>query len=103
LPRSVVDYRGHFGLDIWFICYSYTQLVSTSNYNGLTELHTANIAVPTAHTTSCFHSLTFKWFLNCDWLFSSQTPVHNWLCRPSCLPYNSRARPARATPFILIC
>jgi hypothetical protein len=37
-----------------------------------------------------------------NWLFSSQTPIQDWLGCPSCLPYNSSTRPAQTTPFILI-
>jgi hypothetical protein len=97
LSRSMGDGRKSFGLDIAFIYYSYTQLVSTNNYNSFTELRTPNITGPMAHITSCFHSLTS------GWLFSSQPPIQNWLGRPSCLPYNSSARPSRTTSFILLC
>jgi hypothetical protein len=38
---------------------------------------------------------------NC--LFSSQTPVQNWLGCSSCLPHNSSARTTQTTPFILVC
>jgi hypothetical protein len=32
-----------------------------------------------------------------------QAPADNWLCCPNFLPYNSSARPAQTTSFILVC
>jgi hypothetical protein len=40
-----------FGLVIGFI--DHLQVVTISNYNSLTELHTQNITVTTAHIKSC--------------------------------------------------
>jgi hypothetical protein len=36
-------------------------------------------------------------------VLSSQTPVQNPLGCPSCIPYNSSARPSQTTAFILVC
>jgi hypothetical protein len=48
-------------LDGFWIGYSNTRLVTTRNYNGLTELHTPNITVTTAHIKSSLCSLDVFW------------------------------------------
>jgi hypothetical protein len=65
------DYRRGFDLGIEFIDHLCTQLLRTSNYNSLTELHTTSFTVSTAHIKYFLHSLTF------NWLFL-QTPVQNY-------------------------
>jgi hypothetical protein len=84
LQRCIVwsDYRRGFGLDIRFIDNLHTQLVSTNNYNSLTELHTSNITVPTAHIKSCLHRSTFNWLLTVTDPFL-QTTVQTASARPA--------------------
>jgi hypothetical protein len=53
------DSRRGFGLDIAFI--DHLLIVTTSNYNSLTGLHTPNITRTTEQTKSSLHSLTFNW------------------------------------------
>jgi hypothetical protein len=103
LWASTACYRDSFTFTfIGFTDYLDTQFVSTRIYNGLTELHTPAIIVPTAHIKSCLHSLTFNCPFNCDWLFSSDSRTElTWLPQFSSL-YSS-ARPAQRAPFILVC
>jgi hypothetical protein len=48
-------------MDIGFI--DHLRIVTASNYYSLTELHTPNITVTTAHIKSSLRSLTFNWAL----------------------------------------
>jgi hypothetical protein len=53
-----VTQRG-FGFDIGFI--DNLQIVTTSNYNSLMELHTLNITITTEHIKSSQSSLVISW------------------------------------------
>jgi hypothetical protein len=77
---------GGFGLDIGFTDHLHMQLVSRTNYNTLTESHTSNIAVPTAHTKFCLQNSTFNWlstasnsFLHTPLQISSTRPAQTTL------------------------
>jgi hypothetical protein len=48
------------GLDWWFDLLT-TQLITTSNYNSLTGLHTLQIPVTAAHKKSSMSSLVVSW------------------------------------------
>jgi hypothetical protein len=53
------DSRRGFILNIGFI--DHLRIVTTSNYNSLTELHTPNITVTTAHTKFSKSLLVVSW------------------------------------------
>jgi hypothetical protein len=53
------DYRRGIGLVIGFI--DHLRIVTTSNYNSLTELRTPNITVTTAHIKYSLSSLDVSW------------------------------------------
>jgi hypothetical protein len=106
-----VSWQG-FGLDIGFIDHLYTRLGTTSNYGAIANLHNSLITAPAKPSPACcvftscslvtasnsgdFFSFRAQVLSECrlpsNWLFSSQPPVQNWLGRPSCLSYNSKAR-----------
>jgi hypothetical protein len=67
-----------FRLNIAFT--DHLRIVTTSNYDSLTELHTPSITVTTAHIKSSLHSLTFQ-------LTSSQADRH--FTPTSCSPLHS--------------
>jgi hypothetical protein len=124
LSRICVWLSTGFWIGYWIYWHSYTRLGTTSNYSALADLHTLQIT--TAHAkpvpgccvftshflVSASSSGDFSaqvlsgWRLPSNYLFSSSENrtelTFNWLGCPSCLPYNSLARLAQTTPFILV-
>jgi hypothetical protein len=70
-------FRRGFGLDIEFI--DHLLIVTTSDYNSLTELYTPNITVNTAHIRSSLHILTINWTLTSLWESESESELlYDW-------------------------
>jgi hypothetical protein len=61
------DARRGFGLEIAFI--HHLQVVTTNKYNSLTELHTQNITVTTAHIKSVAVSISRSLITAPKWLY----------------------------------
>jgi hypothetical protein len=59
MSQNVLSRVRGFGLYIGFI--DHLQVISRNNYNSLTELHTPNITVTTAHIKFSQSSLVVSW------------------------------------------
>jgi hypothetical protein len=114
------DCRRGFGLGIGFTDHLYTRFGTTNSYSAIANIQTLQIArahskflpaccvftslcLVTSSNSGDSSASALRSSLNgCSLptkLFSSQTPVQNWLGYPSFLLYNSSARPAQTTSF----
>jgi hypothetical protein len=118
------DYRRHFALNIGFIDHLYTRLGTTSDYSATTSFHNSQIttaaccvfsirSLVTASNSEDSSASALKASLNggshpnlfqlLQLTLFFRLPLKNSLGCLNCLPYNSSARPAQTTPFILVC
>jgi hypothetical protein len=99
----------NYGWDIGFIDHLYTRLKTTNNYSANVNLHNSQITTAWSKSFPVYCVFTSRSLatasnngdssassaqalperrLHSNCLFSSQTPLQNWLGCPNCPPYN---------------